>query len=239
MHETNLKAAVASHEVSLLASRFDTALNNMPHGLCMCDAKGRITVANRRLTELLGVPRDVITPETTIGDLLQRCALVGTLSDRNAERVLTHLTRHISGSGDADSTIETQGDRAFEFTVEVMENGGTVVIVEDITERKDAEAKINHMARFDAVTGLPNRSFFHDQLENALRATRAVDSCAVLFIDLDQFKQVNDTLGHPVGDRLLTSVADRLRGIVRPTDIGRALRRRRVRRVPRRHRRHG
>ena len=146
------------------------------------------------------MPRDLIAPETTIGDLLQRCAAVGTLSERNAERVLTHLTHHISGSGDAEPTIETQGDRAFEFTVEVMENGGTVVIVEDITERKTAEAKINHMARFDAVTGLPNRSFFHDQLENALRATRTLDSCAVLFIDLDQFKQVNDTLGHPVGD---------------------------------------
>ena len=125
---------------------------------------------------------------------------------------------HISGSSDADPTIETQGSRAFEFTVEVMKSGGTVVIVEDITERKNAEAKISHMARFDAVTGLPNRSFFHDQLEGALRAARTLDSCAVLFIDLDQFKQVNDTLGHPVGDRLLSLVADRLRGIVRPTD---------------------
>ena len=218
LHETNLKAAIASHEIALLASRFDTALNNMPHGLCMCDGKGRITVANRRLTELLGIPRDSITPDTTIGDLLQHCVTAGTLSERNAERVTTHLGHHISGSGDADSTIETLGNRAFEFTVEVMENGGTVVIVEDITERKNAEAKISHMARFDAVTGLPNRSFFHDQLDNALRATRTLDSCAVLFIDLDQFKQVNDTLGHPVGDRLLTSVADRLRGIVSPTD---------------------
>jgi len=218
LHETNLKAAIASHEIALLASRFDTALNNMPHGLCMCDGKGRITVANRRLTELLGIPRDLIAPDTTIGDLLQHCVTVGTLSERNAERVTTHLGQHMSGSGDADSTIETLGDRAFEFTVEVMENGGTVLIVEDITERKTAEAKISHMARFDAVTGLPNRSFFHDQLDNALRATRALDSCAVLFIDLDQFKQVNDTLGHPVGDRLLTSVADRLRGIVSPTD---------------------
>ncbi len=218
LHETNLKAAVSSHEIALLASRFDTALNNMPHGLCMCDGKGRITVANRRLTELLGIPRDLIAPDTTIGDLLQHCVTVGTLSERNAARVTTHLGHHISGSGDADSTIETQGDRAFEFTVEVMENGGTVLIVEDITERKTAEAKISHMARFDAVTGLPNRSFFHDQLDSALRATRALDSCAVLFIDLDQFKQVNDTLGHPVGDRLLTSVADRLRGIVCPSD---------------------
>ena len=218
LHETNLKAAISSHEIALLASRFDTALNNMPHGLCMCDGKGRITVANRRLTELLGIPRDLIAPDTTIGDLLQHCVTVGTLSERNAARVTTHLGHHISGSGDADSTIETQGDRAFEFTVEVMENGGTVLIVEDITERKTAEAKISHMARFDAVTGLPNRSFFHDQLDSALRATRALDSCAVLFIDLDQFKQVNDTLGHPVGDRLLTSVADRLRGIVCPSD---------------------
>ncbi|MGZ9091169.1 MAG: putative bifunctional diguanylate cyclase/phosphodiesterase [Rhodoplanes sp.] len=218
LHETNMKAVIASHEVSLLAHRFDTALNNMPHGLCMCDATGRITVANRRLTELLAVPRADLTPDTTIADLLERCVTVGTLSKRNAERVLMHLTCHISGSGDADSTLEIIGERAFEFTVEVMENGGTVVIVEDITERKNAEAKISHMARFDAVTGLPNRSFFHDQLENALRLTRALESCAVLFIDLDQFKQVNDTLGHPIGDRLLSSVADRLRAIVRPTD---------------------
>ncbi len=219
LHATNLKAVIASHEIASLASRFDTALNNMPHGLFMCDAQGRVTVANRQLSDLFGLAPDSILPDTTTEDLLARCVAAGTLSERGAERIARHLAGQDPDNPGAHSTIETQGDRAFEFTVEAMKGGGTIVIVEDITERKAAEAKINHMARFDAVTGLPNRSFFHDQLDSALRAARGVDTCAVLFVDLDQFKQVNDTLGHPCGDRLLSQVADRLRSLVRPTDI--------------------
>jgi diguanylate cyclase (GGDEF)-like protein len=94
-----------------------------------------------------------------------------------------------------------------------------VVLVEDITERKSAEAKINHLARYDALTGLPNRTFFRDHMERAVAQTRRGGACAVLFVDLDQFKQVNDTLGHPCGDELLCAVADRLRAIVRESDV--------------------
>ncbi len=100
-----------------------------------------------------------------------------------------------------------------------MENGGSVVLIEDVTERKNAEAKINHLARYDALSGLPNRSFFHDQMELALATMKRDMHCAVLFVDLDQFKQVNDTLGHPTGDALLCAVAERLRGIIRESDL--------------------
>src|SRR5262249_26840407 len=103
--------------------------------------------------------------------------------------------------------------------VEPMEKGGWVVLAEDITDRKNAEARINHLARYDSLTGLPNRPFFHDQMTEALAAMSDGDHCAVLFIDLDQFKQVNDTLGHPAGDRLLCTVAARLREIVRESDV--------------------
>src|SRR5262249_38773740 len=82
------------------------------------------------------------------------------------------------------------------------------------------EAKINHMARFDALTGLPNRTYFRDQIDRVLAlARRSGHSCAVLFVDLDQFKQVNETLGHPCGDLLLCAVADRLRRILRESDL--------------------
>ena len=81
-----------------------------------------------------------------------------------------------------------------------MENGGSVVLVEDITERKIAEARINHLARYDPLTGLPNRTFLRDQMDRALARCHRSGPCAVLFVDLDQFKQVNDTLGHPRGD---------------------------------------
>jgi diguanylate cyclase (GGDEF)-like protein len=100
-----------------------------------------------------------------------------------------------------------------------MENGGMVVLVEDITERKLAEAKINQMARFDALTALPNRAILQLRLEEALGHSRRGIACAVHFIDLDQFKQVNDTLGHSRGDLLLQAVAKRLRGVVRETDL--------------------
>jgi diguanylate cyclase (GGDEF)-like protein len=100
-----------------------------------------------------------------------------------------------------------------------MENGGVVMLVEDVTERRNAEAKIHHLARYDALTGLPNRMLFHDQMEWALDSLKREAQCAVLFVDLDEFKQVNDTLGHPAGDALLCAVAERLRAVVRETDF--------------------
>ena len=219
LHQTNLKGLLAAREVASLAARFDTALNNMPHGLCMCEANGAILVFNRRLAELLGLSPDFPRDGVTIQQMLNHCVRIGTLSQRGAEHVMVHLERHLAGGQDAEAAFEIQGEQTFAFAVQVMETGGTVIVVEDITDRKNAEAKINHMARFDAVTGLPNRSFFHDQLEGALVSARGLNTCAVLFIDLDQFKQVNDTMGHPFGDQLLCAVAERLHDLVRPSDI--------------------
>jgi diguanylate cyclase (GGDEF)-like protein len=92
-----------------------------------------------------------------------------------------------------------------------MENGGSVVIVEDITERRSTEQRIDRMARFDTLTGLPNRNHLHERLEELLPLAEEEAPLAILFVDLDEFKQVNDTLGHPSGDQLLCAVADRLR----------------------------
>ncbi len=115
--------------------------------------------------------------------------------------------------------IERQDGRTLSLTFQSMANGGSVVLVEDITERKLAEARITHMARYDSLTGLPNRVFLREQMERALSAAAGQQASAVMFVDLDQFKQVNDTLGHPRGDMLLRAVADRLRRLVRSTDI--------------------
>src|SRR3974390_1154004 len=101
-----------------------------------------------------------------------------------------------------------------------MAGGGAVVLLEDITERRNAEARITHLARFDELTGLPNRVNFRDEIDHLLAAPHnASQLSALLFIDLDQFKQVNDTLGHPCGDQLLCAVADRLREMLRPEDF--------------------
>jgi diguanylate cyclase (GGDEF)-like protein len=101
-----------------------------------------------------------------------------------------------------------------------MAGGGAVVLLEDITERRNAEAKISHLARYDELTALPNRVNFRDEIERLLRVPQDADRLsALLFVDLDQFKQVNDTLGHPCGDQLLCAVADRLREMLRPEDF--------------------
>ena len=99
-----------------------------------------------------------------------------------------------------------------------MANGGTVTTHHDITEQRRSEAKIAHMAVHDTLTGLPNRVLLNEQLEQALTRAKRGEIVATHVLDLDHFKHVNDTLGHPAGDKLLRMVADRLRGLLRETD---------------------
>jgi diguanylate cyclase (GGDEF)-like protein len=106
-----------------------------------------------------------------------------------------------------------------QITHRPMAQGGWVAIYEDITERHKAQERISHMARHDALTGLPNRVLFRERMAEGLaRVEAGEEAMAVLCLDLDQFKAVNDTLGHPVGDRLLSAVAERLICVIGPDD---------------------
>ncbi len=219
LRRTLLDAVITSRDMSLLAKRFDTALNNMPHGLCMFDADRRIVVANQKLGEQLGLSPDIGLKGATARDLVDRAAKAGLLSEVNAQCLIEGLDARLTGNDEAAFAVETLQGRTLEFTVQPMENGGMVVLVEDVTERKSAEAKINQLARFDALTGLPNRTVLRDRMERALGKWRPDNMCAIHFIDLDQFKQVNDTLGHTRGDMLLEAVAERLRANIRDADV--------------------
>ena len=216
LRRTLLDAVIASRDMSLLAKRFDTALNNMPHGLCMFDSKRRIVVSNQKLSHQLGLPPSFELKGSSVRNLVDGVAKAGLVSEASARNLVESLDVRLSGGDDSAFEVDTQDARTLEFTVQPMENGGMVVLVEDITERRLAEAKINHLARFDALTGLPNRTVLLDRMERAL----AQDAmCAVHFIDLDQFKQVNDTLGHSRGDILLKAVAERLQASVHDADV--------------------
>jgi diguanylate cyclase (GGDEF)-like protein len=219
LRRTLLDTVVASRDISLLANRFDTALNNMPHGLCMFDAARRIVVANQKLNELIGLPADYELKGASPRELIARIVEAGLISRVNAERAVADLEARLAGGGKDEISAEMQNGRTLELTVQPMESGGMVLLVEDITARRAAEARINHLARFDALTGLPNRTILRSRMDEALAQCSPDALCAVHFIDLDQFKQVNDTLGHTRGDLLLVAVADRLRTAVRETEV--------------------
>jgi diguanylate cyclase (GGDEF)-like protein len=214
-----VRALVAHEREAALAAQFDTALNNMPHGLCMFGSDGRLAVINARFREMIRLPEDVVRRDDKATDIIAACVSAGTISAASGKLIVSEIDSSQAGyvtTADPD----TASARAMSWTFQPMAGGGTVLLVEDITERRNAEARISHLARYDELTALPNRVNFRDEMERLLAISHsAARLSALLFIDLDQFKQVNDTLGHPCGDELLCAVADRLREMLRPEDF--------------------
>ena len=214
-----VRALFAREREAALASQFDTALNNMPHGLSMFRADGRLAVMNHRFSEMMNLSDDFVQQGAEVSDICSACVVAGSISASSARLIL----REVENSQASEITTtdpDINKNRSLSWTFQPMVGGGTVVLVEDITERKDAEARISHLARYDELTELPNRVNFRDEIGRLLAVQQGADRLsALLFVDLDQFKQVNDTLGHPCGDQLLCAVADRLREMLRPEDF--------------------
>lgn len=213
---TLFDAVVASHDLRALATHFDTAVNNMPHGLCMFNADHKLVVFNDRFTSLLNLDARATWKGQEVVPLLETAlGANGVLPDAR-EAVFAAFRKWSAADGNGALVLDAAGHRILQLTFQSIEAGGFVLLIEDITEKRKAEARIEHLARYDALTGLPNRSHFQEQFEALVARGRP---CALLFIDLDQFKVVNDTLGHPCGDALLCLVADRLRKVMKPTDV--------------------
>ncbi|KIZ44349.1 MULTISPECIES: EAL domain-containing protein [Rhodopseudomonas] len=216
-----LNAWIAKEREAALANQFDTALNNMPHGLCMFSGTDtRLAVMNQRFAQMMKLSRDLMHRSGSASEIVTACVAAGSILPSSGRMIIAEIENALAGE---IITVDSESinAQAFLWTFQPMPGGGSVVLVEDITERRDAEARIIHLARYDELTALPNRVNFRDEIERLLVASRGQDDArlsALLFIDLDQFKQVNDTLGHPCGDRLLCAVADRLRNMLRPED---------------------
>ncbi len=214
-----VRALIAREREAALAGQFDTALNNMPHGLCMFAADGRLAVMNHRFSEMMDLSDEFVQRGASAADIVAACVNACSISAASGKMILAEID-----DTQARDIITTDPDavraRSLSWTFQPMAGGGTVVLLEDITERRSAEARISHLARYDALTALPNRLNFRDEIGRLLAVSRNADRLsALLFVDLDQFKQVNDTLGHPCGDELLCAVAERLRGMLRPEDF--------------------
>jgi diguanylate cyclase (GGDEF)-like protein len=219
LHRIFMQALMAREREAALAGQFDTALNNMPHGLCMFAADGQLAVMNHRFSEMMNLSDDLVHRGADASDIVSACVSAGSISRASGKMILSEID-----DSQARDIVTTDPDvasgRSLSWTFQPMAGGGAVVLLEDITERRNAEARITHLARYDELTALPNRLNFRDEIERLLAVPHdAARLSALLFVDLDQFKQVNDTLGHPCGDQLLCAVADRLREMLRPEDF--------------------
>lgn len=199
------------------AGLFDGALRNMSHGLCMFDRDNKLLVWNPILLEILGCPPDKLHKGESFLEVLQ----------------LIHIADqdHFTLNGDLDSdqvkanfeqTIQLEDERYVSVSSRQTSTGNRVLVFADVTEQKKAEAKIRNLALVDQLTGLMNRTSLQNRFRELLESNKSDQEIAVYFIDLDHFKNVNDTLGHPVGDDLLQQVAKRICDVcMDECDVGR------------------
>jgi len=208
---------VANEQLSTQNVCFDAALSNMSQALLMFDASGRLMICNERYYQMYGLSHDVVKPGCTIRELLEHRRQTGTLKHA-PEVYLANLETLIARGEAFEQIVDLPDGRAIAVVNHPMAGGGWVATHEDVSDRRRAEAKISYMAHHDALTDLPNRVLFRELLAKALTSVSRGESLAVFCLDIDHFKAVNDSLGHPIGDILLKHAADRLRRCIREGD---------------------
>jgi diguanylate cyclase (GGDEF)-like protein len=185
----------------------------------MYDADEKLVISNSRFAEIFGMPEDRVKPGMTKNELMELAFPPGGVQYVDPEATLA-LQQQFIRSGESQLLIERLTDgRSIAASLNPMPDGGFVATFEDITERLLAEEKIRRLAHHDALTNLLNRVSFYEQMTSVLDHLRRHESIAVISLDLDKFKVVNDTLGHPIGDLLLQTAAERMQSCVRSEDI--------------------
>jgi diguanylate cyclase (GGDEF)-like protein len=208
--EANRHALLLS-EVGARKAQLGAALGHMLQGLCMFDANDRMVIGNEQFARIYGLPEWVLVPGISYRHLTQLCGLQGLAAEsmhiQCASEIGTDLLQKLSDG------------RTIAISERRLDDGGRVCTYTDVTEQRRIESQLRQLANHDALTGLANRSLLTERIDDAANDAEVAHSLAVLFIDLDNFKYVNDTFGHLTGDTLLQVVAGRLRGGMRDTDL--------------------
>jgi diguanylate cyclase (GGDEF)-like protein len=207
-----LQAVKGKHEATQFAERLDSALNNMPQGLMMIDASNRIIVANHRAAALLGGPNEDLFTGRKLKAILRYANKGGLFGFLTVEQVESRLLALMQSDDERKFVLHLRDGRYLEFGARKRGNMGGVLIFEDVSERVANEEKIYRMARFDSLSGLPNRVYFRDMARTAIIRSNPEKFVALVVVDIDDFKSVNDSLGHPTGDDLLCRFAERVSG---------------------------
>jgi len=207
-------------ELSEQNMRFNAALGNMPMGLCMFDKDQRLLVCNDRYIEMYGLDKELATPGTPFRKIIEARIANGLWVGEKAEDYFNERLASAREMQRNTRVQELSDGRIIAVMHEPMPHGGWVATHEDITQLRRIEAQMQHMARHDTLTDLPNRAALHDCIKKLLeREVGGEPSLVVLLFDIDRFKEVNDTFGPSVGDELLQAVAQRLKRRLRGIDM--------------------
>jgi len=207
--------------IALEKQKLDVAINNMTPALLLYDSEQRLVVCNSRYVELFGLSSEVVKPGCSFRDELAQRIAAGAPSE-DIDKYCASFFSALNNEKTAHSSFETPDGRAFEGYHQALPDGGWVSTIEEVTERKRYEDQITHLAHYDSLTGLPNRFLFQETLQRELDCLKSGKQIAVLYIDLDGFKGVNDSLGHDIGDALLAATAHRLKNqIASPNFVAR------------------
>jgi diguanylate cyclase (GGDEF)-like protein len=209
---------LSSRRLALEKQRLDTAVSNITQGLLLYDASARIVVCNQRYLDMYALSADVVKPGCSLRDLIKHRKATGSFKG-DIDQYCASILRNVALGKVTRTDVVSADGRSIQIVNQPLATGGWMATMEDVTERKQFDERIAHMAHYDALTDLPNRLLFREQLDQALKRVRGGEHLAVLYIDIDEFKSVNDSLGHPVGDELLKILAGRLRGCLGATDV--------------------